>query len=94
LRMMLEHGLDPNAKILQTTVWKHLLDIICISLQRGLLDKSYDHSVYQIVLLALDYGADPRTVRLQDVLRWAKSFFMPVVTGGSVGNGASRTERD
>jgi hypothetical protein len=73
LRMMLEHGLDPNAKILQTTVWKHLLDIICISLQRGLLDKSYDHSVYQIVLLALDYGADPRTVKLQDVLRWAKS---------------------
>jgi hypothetical protein len=73
LRMFLEHGLDPNALLLDdTTVWEHLLDAIHSGIHSGIPNISHQQAFHHIMLLALNYGANPHASKLHDILNWIK----------------------
>jgi hypothetical protein len=72
-RMLLEHGLDPNA-ILHSghTVWEHLLG----AMHRGIQQSSYrshHQTIRYMVLASLQYGANPHVDKLRVILLWMGS---------------------
>ncbi|KAF1973804.1 hypothetical protein BU23DRAFT_598687 [Bimuria novae-zelandiae CBS 107.79] len=73
LRILCEHGLDPNANIRRDcTVWEYLLDTIDGVIWDTSPDRTHQQTIQELLLLFLQYGANPRAAKLQQVLRWMK----------------------
>lgn len=73
-RVFLEHGLDPNASIASgRTVWEHVLSAINRGIGQGSSDRAHHQTIRHMIILLLQYGADPSVEKLQRVLLWMKS---------------------
>ncbi|KAI4643120.1 hypothetical protein J4E93_007189 [Alternaria ventricosa] len=73
-RIFLEHGLDPNIDT-QTgvTIWRGLLYSIGAAIKQRLYGVLHIRPVRDMVLISLQYGADPHVITIQGILAWMKS---------------------
>ncbi|KAI4909261.1 hypothetical protein J4E90_007958 [Alternaria incomplexa] len=73
-RIFLEHGLDPNmATDSARTVWESLLDAMSLGIQQGSDDLEYYRAIRDMILISLQYGAEPQVGTFHQILSWMKS---------------------
>ena len=74
-RIFLEHGLDPNmATDSARTVWESLLDAMALGIQQGSNDLEYYRAIRDMILISLQYGAEPHVGTVHQILSWMKSY--------------------
>jgi hypothetical protein len=72
LETFLKHGLDPNCHMADrtATIWDVLLNGLNSCLRGAKIDRSYQHHLYQIIILCLNYGANPHAELIKDTVEW------------------------
>ncbi|KAF2114241.1 hypothetical protein BDV96DRAFT_112563 [Lophiotrema nucula] len=75
--VMLRYGLDPNVEVKEYTLWEHLLETFTIASKYSNPEDSEDSNTKielysEIILLFLQYGADPFSNKLDALVGWMK----------------------
>jgi len=71
--MLLQHGLNPNELTHEDcTLWERLLETLHHGIQHDTWDPVYHQAVQTMFLVSLQYGADPKADKIQEVLCWMR----------------------
>ena len=73
--VLLSHGLDPNVQVNGRTLWEHITDAVRENIEQAKLNTCKDptnllpHWGHTLIILFLQYGADPFIEKLHDLLQ-------------------------